>query len=59
MSAAELAKRKKAWRKPAAKPEEKRGYRKLFMEQVTQADKGCDFEFCIPKATATAPRAKR
>ena len=58
VSPAELAKRRKAWRKPAAKPEEKRGYRKLFMEQVTQADKGCDFEFCIPKATMTTPRRK-
>lgn len=25
-----------------------RGYRKLFYEQVTQADKGCDFEFLRP-----------
>jgi len=58
VSAGELAKRRKAWRKPAAKPEEKRGYRKLFMEQVTQADKGCDFEFCMPGMTARVPRAK-
>jgi len=59
VSPAELAKRRKAWRKPAAKPEEKRGYRKLFMETVTQADKGCDFDFCMPKMTARAPRSKR
>ncbi|MNI83704.1 L-arabonate dehydratase [compost metagenome] len=25
-----------------------RGYRKLFYEQMTQADKGCDFEFLRP-----------
>lgn len=25
-----------------------RGYRKLFIEQVTQADKGCDFQFLRP-----------
>lgn len=26
-----------------------RGYRRLFFEQVTQADKGCDFEFLRPR----------
>jgi dihydroxy-acid dehydratase len=59
VSPAELAKRRKAWRKPAARPEDKRGYRKLFMETVTQADQGCDFDFCMPKLTARTPRAKR
>jgi len=58
VSAGELAKRRKAWHKPAARPEDRRGYRKLFMEQVTQADKGCDFEFCIPMMTAKAPRKR-
>jgi dihydroxy-acid dehydratase len=33
-----------------------RGYRKLFLEQVTQADKGCDFEFLrAPEMKAVAP----
>lgn len=33
-----------------------RGYRKLFFEQVTQADKGCDFEFLRPpKMIARVP----
>jgi len=33
-----------------------RGYRKLFYEQVTQADKGCDFEFLrAPKMIARVP----
>jgi dihydroxy-acid dehydratase len=59
VSPAELAKRRKAWRKPAARPEDRRGYRKLFMETVTQADSGCDFDFCMPKMTARTPRAKR
>jgi len=57
VSTAELAKRRKAWRKPAARPEDKRGYRKLFMETVTQADRGCDFDFCIPEIRARVPRA--
>lgn len=35
-----------------------RGYRKLFYEQVTQADKGCDFEFLRPpKMIARVPAA--
>jgi dihydroxy-acid dehydratase len=59
VSTAELAKRRKAWRKPAAKPEDKRGYRKLFMETVTQADRGCDFDFCVPEAKTRVPRSKK
>ena len=39
---AELAKRRKDWKAPA-KP--KRGYARLYIERVTQADKGCDFDF--------------
>jgi dihydroxy-acid dehydratase len=56
VSPAELARRKKAWRKPAARVEDKRGYRKLFMEQVTQADRGCDFDFCVPELKTRVPR---
>ena len=58
VSPAELAKRKKAWRKPATRPEDRRGYRKLFMESVTQADRGCDFDFCVPELKARTPRVK-
>jgi len=39
---AELARRRVSWR-PAAVPE--RGYRKLYMDHVLQADLGCDFDF--------------
>jgi dihydroxy-acid dehydratase len=38
----ELAKRRAVW-KPPAKPA--RGYARLYAERVTQADKGCDFDF--------------
>jgi dihydroxy-acid dehydratase len=55
VSAAELAKRRKAWRAPPARPEDRRGYRKLFLESVTQADRGCDFDFCVPEATVRVP----
>jgi dihydroxy-acid dehydratase len=39
---AELAKRRASW-KATEKP--KRGYTRLYTERVTQADKGCDFDF--------------
>jgi dihydroxy-acid dehydratase len=39
----ELARRKKD--KPVHEPKAPRGYLKLFLENVTQADKGVDFEF--------------
>jgi dihydroxy-acid dehydratase len=39
---AELAKRRALW-KPPEKPG--RGYARLYVERVTQADKGCDFDF--------------
>jgi len=56
VSATELAKRKKAWRTPRAHPEDRRGYRKLFLESVTQADRGCDFDFCAPEPATRVPR---
>jgi dihydroxy-acid dehydratase len=39
----ELARRRKA--KPVTEPTAARGYLKLFLESVTQADKGVDFDF--------------
>ncbi|ARP89442.1 dihydroxy-acid dehydratase [Bordetella genomosp. 9] len=42
---AELARRKEAWRPRPAREGDERGYRKLFLTAVTQADKGCDFDF--------------
>jgi dihydroxy-acid dehydratase len=39
---AELVKRRACWT-PAAAPD--RGYRKLYMDHVLQADGGCDFDF--------------
>ena len=40
---AELQKRKSAWREPSARPT--RGYAKLYMDHVLQAEHGCDFDF--------------
>jgi len=56
VSAAELAKRRKSWRAPQARAEDRRGYRKLFLSSVTQADRGCDFDFCVPEMKFRVPR---
>jgi dihydroxy-acid dehydratase len=55
--AEELARR--AAERPVAPPTAPRGYRKLFLESVTQADKGADFDFLRAPATrATVPSAE-
>jgi dihydroxy-acid dehydratase len=43
VSEAELQKRKAGWREPSARPG--RGYAKLYMDHVLQAEHGCDFDF--------------
>jgi dihydroxy-acid dehydratase len=40
---AELQRRKSAWQPPVAAPA--RGYAKLYMDHVLQAEHGCDFDF--------------
>ncbi len=39
----ELARRRQAWQPPA--PKAPRGYARMFIEHVTQANDGCDFDF--------------
>jgi dihydroxy-acid dehydratase len=39
----ELSERKKTWKPPVATPA--RGYAKLYMDHVLQAEHGCDFDF--------------
>ena len=39
----ELERRRQEWQAPAFK--HRRGYAALYVEQVTQADEGCDFRF--------------
>jgi dihydroxy-acid dehydratase len=46
VSDTELAERRRAWQPPPSRFD--RGYGKLFAEHVTQADKGCDFDFLEP-----------
>jgi dihydroxy-acid dehydratase len=44
----ELAVRRAAWTPPERPPGADRGYLKLYLDQVLQADEGCDFAFCVP-----------
>ena len=55
VSDAELAARRKKWKAPKARAGDERGYRKLFLDTVQQADRGCDFEFLTPPVRARAP----
>jgi L-arabonate dehydrase len=50
---AELARRRKAWT-PAETP--KRGYYKLYVEHVQQADKGADLDFLVGGSGTTVTR---
>ena len=45
---AELARRRASWRPPAHIAETTRGYAKLYLDTVQQADEGCDFTFLVP-----------
>jgi dihydroxy-acid dehydratase len=53
VSEEELVKRKAAW-KPAPMPYQ-RGYTKLYQQHVTQANKGCDFDFLEGNAETLEP----
>jgi dihydroxy-acid dehydratase len=50
---AELARRRAEWRRPP--PRFGRGYGRLFEAHVTQADKGCDFDFLEAGAATPEP----
>jgi dihydroxy-acid dehydratase len=50
VSEEEMARRAAA--NPVVEPVAERGYRKLFLQSVTQADKGVDFDFLMPPAHA-------
>jgi dihydroxy-acid dehydratase len=55
VSDAELAARRKQWKAPKARAGDERGYRKLFLDTVQQADRGCDFEFLTRPIKARVP----
>lgn len=54
ISDTELAKRRSAWKKP--KSQYPRGYAKLYVEHVQQADKGCDLDFLVGGSGGYVPR---
>jgi len=51
----ELEARRLAWQPPPPRAEDDRGYRKLFLASVEQAERGCDFDFLKPPATTRTP----
>ncbi len=51
----ELEARRLAWQPSPPRAEDDRGYRKLFLESVEQAERGCDFDFLKPPATTRTP----
>ena len=53
LSADELARRRAAWTSPAAAYE--RGFSRLYIEHVTQAPQGCDFDFLMGNAATPEP----
>ena len=53
ISEEELAKRRAEWVKPERRYE--RGFGALFSEHVTQADRGCDFDFLSAGAETSEP----
>jgi dihydroxy-acid dehydratase len=50
---AELARRKAEWRPPAAPA---RGYQRLYVDHVTQAEQGCDFDFLMAESAPAAAK---
>ncbi len=52
---ATLAARRAAWSPPPAHPGAERGWLKLHLSEVEQADKGCDLAFLKPQQTASTP----
>jgi dihydroxy-acid dehydratase len=51
VSADELDRRRAEWRPP--QPAYRRGYRRLFLEHVLQAPRGCDFDFLVSEEAAS------
>jgi L-arabonate dehydrase len=50
----ELARRRRAWQPPA--PQATRGYAKLYIDHVLQADRGADLDFLVGASGAGIPR---
>jgi len=55
VSSKELAARRRKWKAPKPRAGDERGYRKLFLDTVQQADRGCDFGFLTRPVVARVP----
>lgn len=53
---AELARRLEAWRTQQTQPKYQRGYYRLYIDHVLQADRGCDFDFLVGASGADVER---
>ena len=54
MDNAELAARRAAWNRPP--PHAERGYTKLYVDHVLQANQGADFDFLVGRSGSPVPR---
>ena len=53
----ELEKRRAKWKAPVpSRTDPTRGYVKLYIEHVNQADEGCDFDFLVGKSGPIVPK---
>ncbi len=50
----ELAQRREGWQPPTGQPT--RGYTRLYLDHVLQADQGADFDFLVGRSGAPVPR---
>jgi dihydroxy-acid dehydratase len=53
---AELARRRAAWEANRPKPRYDRGWYKLYIDTVLQADRGADLDFLVGKSSAEVTR---
>lgn len=51
---AELDARRETWRPPESRYD--RGYYRLYIDHVLQADRGCDFDFLVGSSTSKVTR---
>ena len=56
VSPEELAARAAAWKRRRPAPKYSRGYYRLYVEHVMQADRGCDLDFLIGSSGSTVDR---
>lgn len=56
VSDAELRRRREAWQPPPARPGAERGWTRIYIDHVLQADRGADLDICAGASGAAVPR---